>query len=391
MGQSVGRIDSAHRRAGTADGRRCRRQRNRRAIAQLGSVYETCAWSSAKSADLPAWRERLTNRGTGARREQGADRTSRRVHQLRDRLARLVPATDLSREQVARAWKRPGWGACSDSSGEPASTCNRPPSDPPSDHQWVRRARSFRTAARRQLRVSGDRRTTAGRRSSLCQPSRSLPKSPDRGSRRSPHHHRSRGGNLDLASAVPGIRIFGSAGTPRDSGITDRRPTAMLAISRLARGARPFDSGAHERAHCLPLPDREGGLFQRYSLCRRLRSSVRGDAAQMMRSLDRLASLPNAPVCAATVHVEGPPVRRRTRAREPHAVSQARPCPRVAGSPRAHHPEHHRGGEADQSVSPNGQSGAGGVGTGPRSERAERRSRRLVRRRQGVEGSLLSR
>ena len=109
------------------------------------------------------------------------------------------------------------------------------------------------------------------------------------------HHHFDHvGGNLDLASAVPGIRIFGSAGdAPKIPGITDRLADGdELSVGSLV--ARAILIPAHTSGHIAYYFPTEKAVFTGDTLfaggCGRL---FEGDAAQMMRSLDRLASLPD--------------------------------------------------------------------------------------------------
>jgi hydroxyacylglutathione hydrolase len=109
------------------------------------------------------------------------------------------------------------------------------------------------------------------------------------------HHHFDHvGGNLDLAASIPGIRIFGSAGdAPKIPGITDRLADGdRLSVGSLK--ARAILIPAHTSGHiAYHFPDAKS-VFTGDTLfaggCGRL---FEGDAAQMMRSLQKLASLPD--------------------------------------------------------------------------------------------------
>jgi hydroxyacylglutathione hydrolase len=109
------------------------------------------------------------------------------------------------------------------------------------------------------------------------------------------HHHFDHvGGNLDLASAVPGIRIFGSAGdAPKIPGITNRLADGdRLSVGTLE--ARAILIPAHTSGHIAYHFPASKAVFTGDTLfaggCGRL---FEGDAAQMMQSLQRLASLPD--------------------------------------------------------------------------------------------------
>jgi hydroxyacylglutathione hydrolase len=109
------------------------------------------------------------------------------------------------------------------------------------------------------------------------------------------HHHFDHvGGNVDLGSSVPNLRIYGSAGdAPRIPGITDRLVDGdILAVGTLQ--ARAILIPAHTSGHIAYHFPEEQAVFTGDTLfaggCGRL---FEGDAAQMMRSLAKLASLPN--------------------------------------------------------------------------------------------------
>jgi hydroxyacylglutathione hydrolase len=108
------------------------------------------------------------------------------------------------------------------------------------------------------------------------------------------HHHFDHvGGNEDLLAAVPGLRVYGSAGdAPRIPGITDRvrdgDPVGFGGVK-----GRAIMIPAHTSGHVgYYFPD-EHAVFTGDTLfaggCGRL---FEGDAAQMMGSLARLAELP---------------------------------------------------------------------------------------------------
>jgi len=108
------------------------------------------------------------------------------------------------------------------------------------------------------------------------------------------HHYDHVGGNPDLASALPGLRIYGSAEDgPRIPGITDPvRHGAPIAIGSLCACVIliPAHTSGHVAYH---FPDARS-VFTGDTLfaggCGRL---FEGDAAQMMASLGRLANLPD--------------------------------------------------------------------------------------------------
>jgi hydroxyacylglutathione hydrolase len=109
------------------------------------------------------------------------------------------------------------------------------------------------------------------------------------------HHHFDHvGGNADLLSALPGLRVYGSAGdAPRIPGITDRvRDGDPVEIGSL-RG-RVIMIPAHTSGHVAYYFPSAGAVFTGDTLfaggCGRL---FEGDAAQMMASLGRLAALPD--------------------------------------------------------------------------------------------------
>jgi hydroxyacylglutathione hydrolase len=108
------------------------------------------------------------------------------------------------------------------------------------------------------------------------------------------HHYDHVGGNTDLLGRVTGLRIYGSAGdAPKIPGITDRMHDGdALQVGGLA--ARIIFIPAHTSGHvAYHFPD-EHAVFTGDTLfaagCGRL---FEGDAAQMMSSLGRLASLPD--------------------------------------------------------------------------------------------------
>jgi len=109
------------------------------------------------------------------------------------------------------------------------------------------------------------------------------------------HHHFDHvGGNADLLHAVPGLRVCGSADdAPRIPGITHRvRDGDPVEVGRL-RG-RVILIPAHTSGHVAYYFPAERAVFTGDTLfaggCGRL---FEGDAAQMMRSLAKLASLPD--------------------------------------------------------------------------------------------------
>lgn len=109
------------------------------------------------------------------------------------------------------------------------------------------------------------------------------------------HHHFDHvGGNTDLLAAVPGLRIFGSAGdAPRIPGITDPVEDGdPVTVGRLT--GRVILIPAHTSGHvAYYFPDART-VFTGDTLfaagCGRL---FEGDAGQMMASLGRLAVLPD--------------------------------------------------------------------------------------------------
>jgi hydroxyacylglutathione hydrolase len=109
------------------------------------------------------------------------------------------------------------------------------------------------------------------------------------------HHHFDHvGGNLDLLSRLPSLRIYGSAAdAPRIPGITDRLADGdTLAVGSL-RG-RGILIPAHTSGHMAYYFADTKAVFTGDTLfaggCGRL---FEGDAAQMLGSLSRLAALPN--------------------------------------------------------------------------------------------------
>lgn len=109
------------------------------------------------------------------------------------------------------------------------------------------------------------------------------------------HHHFDHvGGNLDLLSSIPNLRIFGSAGdASKIPGITDRLADGdILTVGTLP--ARAILIPAHTSGHVAYHFPRAKAVFTGDTLfaggCGRL---FEGDAAQMMRSLARLTCLPD--------------------------------------------------------------------------------------------------
>lgn len=108
------------------------------------------------------------------------------------------------------------------------------------------------------------------------------------------HHYDHVGGNADLLAAVPGLRVTGSAeDAPRIPGITDPvHDGDAVAVGRL-RG-RVIFIPAHTSGHVAYYFPEARTVFTGDTLfaagCGRL---FEGDAAQMMGSLGRLASLPD--------------------------------------------------------------------------------------------------
>ena len=108
------------------------------------------------------------------------------------------------------------------------------------------------------------------------------------------HHYDHVGGNDDLRGAIPGLRIYGSAGdAPRIPGITDPLQDGDR-VSVGGLGARVIFIPAHTSGHVAYYFPDEQSVFTGDTLfaagCGRL---FEGDAAQMMASLGRLASLPD--------------------------------------------------------------------------------------------------
>jgi hydroxyacylglutathione hydrolase len=109
------------------------------------------------------------------------------------------------------------------------------------------------------------------------------------------HHHFDHvGGNLDLLAAHPDLRVYGSAAdAPRIPGITD--PVQDGDVVRVGSlEARVILIPAHTSGHVAYWFTDEDAVFTGDTLfaggCGRL---FEGDAAQMMASLGRLASLPD--------------------------------------------------------------------------------------------------
>ena len=109
------------------------------------------------------------------------------------------------------------------------------------------------------------------------------------------HHHFDHvGGNTDLLTAVPNLRVYGSAGdAPRIPGITHRLQDGDPVEIGLLR-ARALMIPAHTSGHVAYHFPAEKVVFTGDTLfaggCGRL---FEGDAAQMMGSLARLAALPD--------------------------------------------------------------------------------------------------
>jgi len=109
------------------------------------------------------------------------------------------------------------------------------------------------------------------------------------------HHHFDHvGGNSDLLAAVPGLRVYGSAGdAPRIPGITDRVRDGDDVEFGTIRG-RVVMIPAHTSGHVAYHFPTEQAVFTGDTLfaggCGRL---FEGNAAQMMASLARLAALPD--------------------------------------------------------------------------------------------------
>jgi hydroxyacylglutathione hydrolase len=109
------------------------------------------------------------------------------------------------------------------------------------------------------------------------------------------HHHFDHvGGNQDLAAAVPGIRIYGSA---EEGGRIPAITHPVRDGDRVEVGplqARVIFIPAHTSGHIAYHFEKEKAVFTGDTLfaagCGRL---FEGDAAQMMRSLGRLSSLPD--------------------------------------------------------------------------------------------------
>jgi hydroxyacylglutathione hydrolase len=109
------------------------------------------------------------------------------------------------------------------------------------------------------------------------------------------HHHFDHvGGNPDLLAAMPTLRVYGSAGdAPRIPGITHRVQDGDPVEVGALRG-RVIMIPAHTSGHVAYHFPAERAVFTGDTLfaggCGRL---FEGDAAEMMRSLGRLAALPD--------------------------------------------------------------------------------------------------
>ena len=109
------------------------------------------------------------------------------------------------------------------------------------------------------------------------------------------HHHFDHvGGNVDLLASVPELRVYGSAGdAPRIPGITNRLVDGdALTVGTLQ--AKAILIPAHTSGHIAYHFPAAQAVFTGDTLfaggCGRL---FEGDAAQMMRSLSKLAALPD--------------------------------------------------------------------------------------------------
>lgn len=109
------------------------------------------------------------------------------------------------------------------------------------------------------------------------------------------HHHFDHvGGNVDLLAARPGLRIYGSAAdAPRIPGITDAVEDGDTVTVGTLEG-RVILIPAHTSGHVAYHFPEQGVVFTGDTLfaggCGRL---FEGDAAQMLASLSRLATLPD--------------------------------------------------------------------------------------------------
>lgn len=108
------------------------------------------------------------------------------------------------------------------------------------------------------------------------------------------HHYDHVGGNRDLLEATPSLRVFGSADdAARIPGITDRLNDGET-IRLAGLSARVILIPAHTSGHVAYHFPTERAVFTGDTLfvagCGRL---FEGDAAQMMRSLGKLSSLPD--------------------------------------------------------------------------------------------------
>jgi hydroxyacylglutathione hydrolase len=109
------------------------------------------------------------------------------------------------------------------------------------------------------------------------------------------HHHFDHvGGNRDLAAAIPGLRIHGSAGdAPRIPGITDPvhdGDTVGVGTLRARVVLIPAHTSGHVAYHFADAKAVFTGDTLFAAGCGRL---FEGDAAQMMSSLGRLSALPD--------------------------------------------------------------------------------------------------
>jgi hydroxyacylglutathione hydrolase len=157
------------------------------------------------------------------------------------------------------------------------------------------------------------------------------------------HHHFDHvGGNLDLLSALPGLRVYGSDDdAPRIPGITDRlRDGDRVPLGGL--DATVIMIPAHTSGHVAYHFPAEQMVFTGDTLfaggCGRL---FEGDAAQMMASLARLADLPDETrvYCGAATSTRRrtsvspspsspgtSPCARSSRGSSPCAARASRPC-----------------------------------------------------------------
>ena len=135
------------------------------------------------------------------------------------------------------------------------------------------------------------------------------------------------GGNNDIASKVPGIKVYGAQrGRRKDSRADQSGRRRRPGSNRRARRPRDWNPGAYQRARRLLFSEARRGVHRRHDVRRRMRPRVRGQRRDDGRVAEetRGAARLDAGLLRSRVHREKSALRADARAGQRGAEEEAR-------------------------------------------------------------------